>query len=1126
MACAGEFAEAWPYRRLLTASRLNRTFVMRTFLTRSRQLAAALCCALIPLAVAPLAAAAPNLSLQGRVVAALPQQAAPTFSIARSVFANAPQPTLLGRPILLPNIQVSLRNATTKGTTPPVTTNPQGYFAIHNLDEGRYQVCVSATGFASQCEDRIVSVSRPAQILDHLVRIAPEANALVGAVHLADGTTPCFWYRPSFNPQPLVAKVSLLDATSKVVAGPVSGNALGQYVLPVASGVQSATLHVECDAASASSRVATISGAVLRDVSLGNRAPSIQALDFTKGGAGIRAANVGDTIRVAVLASDPDGDTLHYAWVDDSGRNLGLPDAASVNWPLLNSTTLNTIHVQVTDGKGGFATLSRSIPVGNSSIFFDGRLFDRRTGAGIAAATVSVNHTSAKSDSAGLFHVSVPDAPQFVLNANKPGYALTSLILRSRANGIAVPMDAAQTATLNAGAGGTVQIAGGGCNCLCSTGRSGGKSKSGHDHDRHADHDKDRDRDRDEDHDRDRDDDHDGKGGSGGANCSRGNATPAASVTFPAGVLASSSGARVSGTVSVEGFQYDLSQPNPIPGDFGAIYQGKGVRLGSFGALHIQVRDAQGRALAMAPGKKATISIPIQAAQLAVAPTVIPLFHYDETQGLWVEDGTLTRTGTRYVGQIAHFSAFNADTVFPGGACVKVLLDNSFVTPVSLSATYFDPSVGSFNHNGSVTSDTTIGVERMAPNQNFTLTITDSQPTTVSVVLNSGPGLDTTLFPGGLDTDQVNFSHCNGPVQISNNLVPGAAQQPAFLEFAGVGSATSAANYQAATGAQTGGPKATLNQWKQVNGFNTNGTLASGEATAIYFNNGDLKFGRDMHCRVNSSNVLACYVSNFGTVGTDDAVSAIADANAYEASGQTSPAPVATVTMEYDQSQGANAVQFWAYKFDGSYLAQPALDNQGGKFIPEICLACHQGTYSQAAGAVVSGAKFLFFDLDSFKDGSGNFLNAGSVSAAVQTQFHTLNNMIASASPTAAMTTLINQVWYSNTTASTPFNFGTGAAQLPGQPFVASGVNHNPLYDNVVKIDCRTCHVASSIPWDSYSLMNSFGSTIQSLACGPGAPEMPNAQVPWLNFWANNRGATLVSELSLNQPTYPGCPAP
>jgi len=47
--------------------------------------------------------------------------------------------------------------------------------------------------------------------------------------------------------------------------------------------------------------------------------------------------------------------------------------------------------------------------------------------------------------------------------------------------------------------------------------------------------------------------------------------------------------------------------------------------------------------------------------------------------------------------------------------------------------------------------------------------------------------------------------------------------------------------------------------------------MGTDEAKAIYFNNGDLKFGRDMHCRVtnNTPGAIACYVSNFGDVGHD-----------------------------------------------------------------------------------------------------------------------------------------------------------------------------------------------------------------------------------------------------------------
>jgi hypothetical protein len=399
------------------------------------------------------------------------------------------------------------------------------------------------------------------------------------------------------------------------------------------------------------------------------------------------------------------------------------------------------------------------------------------------------------------------------------------------------------------------------------------------------------------------------------------------------------------------------------PGDFGAIYQGKQVRMGTFGAFHILPRDAQANPLTMAAGKQASVSMPIQPGQLAVAPATIPLFHYDESSGNWLEDGALTRSANRYVGQITHFSVFNADTVFPGGACVKVLL-NGFTTPVTLNGTYFDQNVGNFNHPNVQTSDTTIGIERLAPNQLFTLNVTDSSNPTPAVVtanLNSGPGLNVAQFPSGYDTLpsppnppntlDLTFAACNGPFTINNLTLP--QNEPYFLGPVNGGSiapdpntgTTNPTFYQTATNAQPGGSRDTLTHWKQANGFTISGTPAAGqqcaapnpgEFCAIYFNNGDLKFGRDMHCRVTNANgATACYVSNFGPVGINDAPTAVSQALAYEASGQSSSTGLqATVTMEYDPTAGANAVQFWAYNPGGAYINQAALDSEGAKPLP------------------------------------------------------------------------------------------------------------------------------------------------------------------------------------------------
>ena len=820
-----------------------------------------------------------------------------------------------------------------------------------------------------------------------------------------------------------------------------------------------------------------------------------------------------------------------------------------MQWLLPNIATTNLLHVQVSNGKGGIATFSRAIQTGADAIFFSGRVVNHQTNAGVAGAEVSLNGTIATADSAGNFHAAVPDAPQFVLNVTHPGFALASLVLRNQVVGIQVPLDPVQTLTVNGATGGSINVppgSGAACNCACKAGTGDEpfhilveipetRIDIRHHEEEHA---------------------------AKAQKCP----TPTSgagnlSIGFAPGSFVTASGADYAGTVTVEAFQYDLTRPNPIPGDLGAVYQGKKVRLGTFGAFYLLPRDAQGQPLTMAAGKQADVSMPIQPGQIAAAPATIPLFRYDEGSGRWLDDGTLTRSGNNYIGKIAHFSAFNADTVFPGGACVKVLL-SGFTMPVTLDGTYYDMAVGSFHHNGFSTSDTTIGVERMTPNQIFTLTVTDSAtptPGVVSVALNSGPGLDPIQFPGGVDTDQINFSHCNGPVHVDNITLFSviASGTPYFLGpvFGGTivpDPQQNPTTYQQATDAQTGGTRDNLNDWKKTNGFTISGTPAPGqqcaapnpgEACGIYFNNGDLKFGRDMHCRVTNpaNGATACYVANFGQVGQNDAPAALQPPNgaiAYEASGQISPAPTATVTMEYDPNPADKlfGVQFWAYNGAGNYIPAAALDDQGAKALPETCMACHQGTYTVGPNNTVQGAAFLAFDLDFFLDNTGTLFPANSAFVSgQQTQFHALNNIIAGIpspgiSPPPAVSDLITPgFWYSSTTTSVPFTFNQGAAQLPGTPF--SG--HEALYDSVVKVVCRTCHVAIPAPvtddtlqWNRFAQMGgsvSKASLIQTFACGPAAPisPMPHAEVPWLRFWQQGLGAPLAGELSLNS-----CPPP
>lgn len=141
-----------------------------------------------------------------------------------------------GRLINVPDIEVFARNTKTGAASSKVITNPQGYFRTPSLAPGTYQICVERVGYASSCDSQTIEVASSIRVLDHVVPIRPRPRALTGTVRLADLVTPCFWFRPAFDTNAVLdAEVALVDGSGNLVAGPVNGNSLGQYVLPTPS---------------------------------------------------------------------------------------------------------------------------------------------------------------------------------------------------------------------------------------------------------------------------------------------------------------------------------------------------------------------------------------------------------------------------------------------------------------------------------------------------------------------------------------------------------------------------------------------------------------------------------------------------------------------------------------------------------------------------------------------------------------------------------------------------------------------------------------------------------------------------------------------------------------------------
>ena len=151
----------------------------------------------------------------------------------------------------------------------------------------------------------------------------------------------------------------------------------------------------------------------------------------------------------------------------------------------------------------------------------------------------------------------------------------------------------------------------------------------------------------------------------------------AAQVQLPAaGMVDVASGAAYTGTVSVEMTPIDPGvDPLNMPGNYRA--QGEAVPIESMGALQVELRDAAGKQLNLAPGKQATIRIPVPTGAKS-PPLTMPLYYFKESTGLWVREGAATLAGSApnqyYEGQVTHFTVWNADqpleTIYINGCVI------------------------------------------------------------------------------------------------------------------------------------------------------------------------------------------------------------------------------------------------------------------------------------------------------------------------------------------------------------------------------------------------------------------------------------------------------------------------
>ena len=137
-------------------------------------------------------------------------------------------------------------------------------------------------------------------------------------------------------------------------------------------------------------------------------------------------------------------------------------------------------------------------------------------------------------------------------------------------------------------------------------------------------------------------------------------------VQFPANAIVNAAtNVAYTGTVNVSAqwinpTATDLSQI--MPGDLRGLDEAGYLKiLTTYGMMAVELTGTSGEMLQIATGSKATLTFPLPAVLNASAPTNIPLWYFDETLGLWKQEGSAVKTGNSYVGEVSHFSYWNCD---------------------------------------------------------------------------------------------------------------------------------------------------------------------------------------------------------------------------------------------------------------------------------------------------------------------------------------------------------------------------------------------------------------------------------------------------------------------------------
>jgi hypothetical protein len=162
-----------------------------------------------------------------------------------------------------------------------------------------------------------------------------------------------------------------------------------------------------------------------------------------------------------------------------------------------------------------------------------------------------------------------------------------------------------------------------------------------------------------------------------------------ATIAFQPNAMVTDDGAQYEGKVFVYGAlispvatDLDLIMPGDLRGVNAA---GRNVALRTYGMLGVNLETETGQHLQLADGKPAQVTMTMPEAMAANTPDEVPLWHFDESDGKWKEEGKAVKKGNALCGTTSHFSFWNFDV--PGDfVYISLQLRGPKASPVSYTA--------------------------------------------------------------------------------------------------------------------------------------------------------------------------------------------------------------------------------------------------------------------------------------------------------------------------------------------------------------------------------------------------------------------------------------------------------